>query len=85
MRLTPRAAADRLDGWSRDAAGRPVLNARVKAAPADGAANAALEALLARALFRPKSAVRVVRGGSARLKQVEIDGVDDLQALGGPA
>ena len=87
MRLTPRAADDRLEGWSRDAAGRPVLNARVRAAPVDGAANAALEALLARALFRPRSAVRVVRGGSAPIKQVEIDGVDEaaLQALGGSA
>ena len=77
VRLTPRAEADRLDGWSRDEAGRPVLNARVRAAPVDGAANAALEALLASVLFRPRSAVRVVKGGSARLKQVEIDRVED--------
>jgi len=85
VRLTPRADADRLDGWSRDEAGRPVLNARVRAAPTEGEANAALEALLAKALFRPRTAVRVVKGGSARLKQVEIDGVEDdaLQVLGG--
>ena len=85
VRLTPRADADRLDGWSRDEADRPVLNVRVRAAPVDGEANAALEALLAKALFRPKSAVRVVKGGSARIKQVEVDGLEDdaLQALGG--
>ena len=85
VRLTPRADADRLDGWSRDEAGRPVLNVRVRAAPTEGEANAALEALLATALFRPKSAVRVVKGGSARLKQVEIDGVGDgaLDGLAG--
>ena len=77
MRLTPRAEADRLDGWSRDEAGRPVLNVRVRAAPVEGEANAALEALLARVLFRPPSAVRVVKGGSGQLKQVEIDGVED--------
>ncbi len=77
MRLTPRADADRLDGWSRDEAGRPVLNVRVRAAPVDGEANEALEALLAKALFRPRSAVRVVKGGSARLKQVEIEGVEE--------
>ena len=84
VRLTPRADADRLDGWSRDELGRPVLNVRVRAAPTEGEANAALEALLARVLFRPKTAVRVVKGGSARLKQVEIDGVDDsaFDALG---
>ena len=88
VRLTPRAQADRLDGWSRDEAGRPVLNARVRAAPTEGEANAALEALLAKVLFRPRSAVRVVKGGSARLKQVEIDGVEDsavTQLLGGAA
>ena len=77
VRLTPRAQADRLDGWSRDEAGRPVLNARVRAAPVEGEANAALEALLSQVLFRPRSAVRVVKGGSGRLKQVEIDGVED--------
>ena len=77
VRLTPRAKADRLDGWSRDEAGRPVLNARVRAAPVDGEANAALEALLSKALLRPRSAVRVVKGGSARLKQVEVDGLED--------
>ena len=84
LRRTPRAAEDRLDGWSRDEAGRPVLNARVRAAPVEGEANAALEALRARALFRQKSAVRVVTGGSARLKQVDIDGVEDLSVLGAP-
>ena len=87
VRLTPRAAEDRLDGWTRDAQGRPLLNARVRAAPMEGEANAALEALLARALFRPRSSVRVVRGGSARVKQVEIDGVEEASlqaALGAP-
>jgi uncharacterized protein YggU (UPF0235/DUF167 family) len=102
VRLTPRAASDRLDGWSRDEAGRPVLSARVRAAPVEGEANAALEALLAQALFRPRSAVRVIKslpsggprqrrvpgGGSSRIKQVEIDGVEEaalLQAFGGSA
>ena len=85
VRLTPKADADRLDGWSRDEAGRPVLNARVRAAPTEGEANEALEALLAKALFRPRSAVRVVNSGSAGLTQVEIEGVEDdaLQVLGG--
>ena len=42
VRLTPRAAADRVEGWETDPAGRPVLRVRVRAAPVDGAANAAL-------------------------------------------
>ena len=87
VRLTPRAQADRLDGWSRDEAGRPVLNVQVRAAPTEGEADAAFEELLAGVLFRPKSAVGVVNGGSSRLKQVEIDGVEEaaLTALFGPA
>lgn len=50
------------------------MKARVRAAPEKGEANAALEALLAKALGLPKSHVRVARGGKARLKTVEIEG-----------
>jgi len=60
---------------------------RVRARPVDGGANAALERLIAGALGRPRSAVRVVRGGQGRLKALEIDGADaaDLaRALGPP-
>lgn len=76
VRLTPRAAADRVDGWAADPDGRPVLAVRVRAAPVDGEANAALEALLAKALGVRRSAVRVARGGQSRLKAVEIAGLD---------
>lgn len=80
VRLTPRAAADRVDGWLRDADGRPVLAVRVRAAPVAGEANAALEVLLARTLGVKRSAVRVARGGQSRLKAVEIDGVEAGEA-----
>lgn len=76
MRLTPRAAVDRVDGWSLDPQGRPVLAVRVRAAPVEGEANAALEAVLANALGVRKAAVTVARGGQSRLKAVEIEGVD---------
>jgi hypothetical protein len=76
VRLTPRAGCDRIDGWSRDEAGRPVLKVRVAAPPVDGEANAALERLIAKTLRRPASAVRVVSGQSARIKQLEIEGVE---------
>lgn len=79
VRLTPRAGADRIDGWETDAAGRRHLKARVRAAPVDGEANAALETLLAKALGVPRSSVRVVRGASARLKQVAVDGLNDAE------
>ena len=86
MRLTPRGGRDAIEGWETDAAGREHLKARVRAAPVEGEANAALEALLARALGLPKSAVTVARGATARLKQVAVEGLDAAAArarLGG--
>lgn len=87
VRLTPRSGADRLDGWTTDEAGRPVLKARTRAPPIEGRANAALERLLAEALGLPPRAVRLTAGGSGRLKTVVVDGLDDAEArhrLGGP-
>lgn len=46
---------------------------RVTAAPDDGKANAAVCKVLADALGVPKTSVRVVRGQTARTKQVEVD------------
>lgn len=79
-RVQPKAASDRLDGWAADEAGRPFLKLRVRALPAEGAANAAVEALVAKALGVPKSAVRVVTGGKNRLKSLEIEGPPNLAA-----
>jgi len=76
VRLTPRGGADRIEGWGRDDAGRLFLKARVRAAPVEGEANAALEALIAKALGVARSRVAVARGTTQRLKTVEIEGVD---------
>ena len=87
MKLTPRSGVDRIEGWGRDPSGRAVLLARVRAAPVEGEANAALEKLLAKALGVASSRVNVARGGQSRLKAVEIDGLEpaDLHAvLGAP-
>lgn len=80
VRVTPKGGRDAVDGWTQDEAGRPILRVRVSAAPSDGAANAAVVALLARALRVPKSAVRIAAGETARVKRLEIEGVgpDDL-------
>lgn len=77
IRLTPRAAADRVDGVADG-----VLRCRVAAPPVDGAANDALVALLARELRLPRGAIRVVRGATGRSKVVELDGpsVEELLA-----
>ena len=76
LRVTPHGGRDAVEGWMRDAEGRAVLKLRVAAAAAEGQANAAVIALLAKALGRPKSAVRLLRGDTARVKQLEIDGLD---------
>ncbi|HWA60200.1 MAG TPA: DUF167 family protein [Caulobacteraceae bacterium] len=80
VRLTPRGGRDAIDGWARDADGRAHLKVRVSAAPTEGEANAALIALVAKAAGRPKSAVRLVAGASARVKTLEIDGLDEAEA-----
>ena len=80
VRVQPKAASDRLDGWAADEAGRPFLKLRVRALPAEGAANLAVEALVANALGLPKSSVRVVTGGKNRLKALEIEGPEALAA-----
>ena len=74
VRLTPRGGRDAVGAIEVLADGRAVVTARVRAAPEKGAANAALEALLARALGVPKSRASVVSGGTGRVKVVRIEG-----------
>ncbi|MGD9923939.1 MAG: DUF167 family protein, partial [Pseudorhodoplanes sp.] len=50
IRLTPRGGRDAIDGIETLSDGRPVLKARVRAAPTEGAANAALLSLMAKTL-----------------------------------
>jgi hypothetical protein len=75
VRVTPRGGRDAVDGWTADAEGRPLLKLRVAAAASDGAANAAVVALVARTLGVPRSAVRIAAGETARIKRLEIAGV----------
>jgi uncharacterized protein YggU (UPF0235/DUF167 family) len=77
VRLTPGAAADRIDGWDVDPEGRAVLKVRVRARPVEGEANKALILLLSRALGQPRSAVALARGGQSRLKMIEIATLDE--------
>jgi hypothetical protein len=79
VRLTPKGNRDALDGIGNLSDGSEVVQARVRAPPADGAANAALVKLLATTLRVPKSSIEIVAGQSNRLKQVRIAGnPDDL-------
>jgi uncharacterized protein YggU (UPF0235/DUF167 family) len=74
VRLTPRAAFDRIDGLATLAEGRTVLLARVRAVPEDGRANEALCRLIADAFGVAKSSASVVSGHTARLKRVRLTG-----------
>jgi uncharacterized protein YggU (UPF0235/DUF167 family) len=79
VRLTPSGGADRIDGRAADADGNAYLKARVRAAPEDGKANAALEALIAKAFGVAKSKVSVTRGATARMKTLEIHGASETE------
>ena len=68
IRATPNAGANDI---RLPADGAPaVLNVRTTVTPDDGKANDAILALLAKALGRPRSALTLVRGATARDKVV---------------
>lgn len=82
VHVTPRSGRDEIAGWRGGE-----LSVRVTTPPEDGKANAAARAVLADALGVAKGAVRVVRGETARHKQIEVDGVgpeDVARAFGEP-
>jgi uncharacterized protein len=74
VRLTPRGGRDAAEGWARDEKGQLHLRARVAAPPVDGAANAALVTLIAKALKVARGSVRIISGDQSRVKILEIDG-----------
>jgi hypothetical protein len=74
VRLTPRGGRDAIEGVERLADGRCVLKARVRAAPFEGAANAALAQLVAKALGIAPRQVELSGGATARIKRLHISG-----------
>ena len=74
VRVTPRGGRDAIDGLEVLSDGRRVLKVRVRAAPADGAANEAVRRLLAKAMGLPASAVSLESGATARMKTFSIAG-----------
>lgn len=73
FRLTPKSSKDAVEGVTSTSDG-PAFQARVRAVPEHGAANAALEQLVARWLNLPKRSVSLAKGGKSRLKALQIDG-----------
>ena len=74
VRLTPKGGRDAIDGIETLSDGRAVLKARVRAAPSEGEANAALGRVLAKALGVPPRDVAIVGGATSRIKRVRILG-----------
>ena len=74
VRLTPKGGRDQVGGIETLADGRVVLKARVRAAPTEGQANAALIGLLAKVLDVPRSRVTLIAGDISRIKRIEIAG-----------
>jgi len=71
VHVTLRAPKDEVQGPQGGA-----LRVRLHAAPVEGAANAALLALLARALGVPRSQMQIVKGWSSRNKVVAVRGLE---------
>jgi uncharacterized protein YggU (UPF0235/DUF167 family) len=74
VRLTPRGGGDAIEGIEQRADGQCVLKVRVRAAPSEGEANAALMSLLARAVGVPARDVTLTAGAGARIKRLTIAG-----------
>lgn len=72
LRVQPRASRDEILGWQDG-----VLRVRVAASPVEGAANAAVLALVSRALDVAPSTVAVVRGVRGRDKLVRVAGLTE--------
>jgi len=74
LRLTPRASRTGVDGITQDAERRPLLKLRLAAPPVDGAANAALIALLAKTLSLRKADIAIRSGETGRTKVLHLTG-----------
>jgi uncharacterized protein (TIGR00251 family) len=69
IRVQPRASREGVQGVRGEA-----IAIQLKAAPVDGAANAALLKLLARVLKVPQSSIELVRGFTGRSKWIRVEG-----------
>ena len=75
VRLQPKASREELLGWD----GGGVLRVRVKEAPVDGAANAALVRLVAKYLGISRRAISIIHGATGRNKILKVEGLSASQ------
>ena len=75
VRLQPKASREELRVWNEGG----VLRVRVKEAPVDGAANAALVRLVAKYLGIPRGAISIIHGATGRNKILKVEGLSARQ------
>lgn len=74
VRVTPRSGRELIEAGTGG-----VLSVRVTSPPDEGKANAAVCRVVAHALGVPKTSVSVVRGHTARVKTLEVEGLTDAE------
>ena len=74
IQTTPNAPRSQIVGWLGDR-----LKVKVKAPAVEGKANAELARFMAEHFGVRPNAVRILRGETARLKTIQIDGVDEVE------
>lgn len=77
VRVSPKSAADSVDGLFMGADGKSCLALRVRALPDKGKANKAVIALFADWARCAKRDIDVVRGATARIKTLRVSGSAD--------
>ena len=75
VRLQPKASREELRVWDEGG----VLRVRVKEAPVDGAANAALVRLVAKHLGISRRAISIIHGATGRNKILKVEGLSARQ------
>ena len=75
VRLQPKASREELRVWDEGG----VLRVRVKEAPVDGAANAALVRLVAKYLGISRRAISIIHGATGRSKILKVEGLSARQ------
>lgn len=74
IHAVPKSPAERIEGWTEDAAQQRWLKVRLTAAPEDGKANRALLKLLAKAWGVPASSLEILSGETSRHKRIRYRG-----------
>jgi uncharacterized protein (TIGR00251 family) len=74
VKVVPGSSRDCIVGWLAES-----IKIRVKANAEKGAANRAVEEVIAKALGKPKQRIRIVSGRSATRKMVEIEGLNEKE------